>query len=159
MMMEQLHVVEPRREASFASRLNASSAACRVANNPSRRGDAGVIFIVDDDPCVAELYTLFLEPEGFCLRFFRDRAAALHALESAERAPEVVITDYLGHALEFETFVGRVRESSSSRVLLISGLPCVARQFPGDGLLSFLPKPFTREELLREVNRTALRAV
>lgn len=157
-MIEQLNAVQRWREASFVSRLNASSSTCRTLNNRGSSGDVGVIFIVDDNPCIAELYSIFLEPEGYHLRFFRDRLAALRELERADEAPDLLITDYLGHALEFETFLLRVQEIFTSPLLVISGLPNVAATFLREGSIGLLPKPFTREELVHEVRATIQRA-
>ena len=116
---------------------------------------AQLIYVVDDQDGVGELYALFLQASGYKVRTFTDRAAALAALAMDRVKPALLITDYLGVSMPIERFIEQCRAAHPQiRILMASGC------HEPDLKLSSLPpgryiqKPFTPEELQQEVQAT-----
>jgi len=118
--------------------------------------EPGAIYVVDDDESLRLLYGLFLRANDYVVRTFRDRAAALSALESDAKGPDLLIMDYLGHAMPVDRFLHRTLAAHPTlRILMVSGLSPDHLRFSKLRPDRFLQKPFTPEELLMEV-RAAL---
>jgi CheY-like chemotaxis protein len=118
--------------------------------------EPGAIYVVDDDESLRLLYGLFLRANDYVVRTFRDRAAALSALENDAKGPDLLIMDYLGHAMPVDRFLHRTLAAHPTlRILMVSGLSPDHLRFSKQRPDRFLQKPFTPEELLMEV-RAAL---
>jgi CheY-like chemotaxis protein len=129
---------------------NASSACA------PRMTTAPLIYAVDDVPELTGLYTMLLEPLGYVVKPFNDRAEALAALEAERMKPELLVTDCLGVSMPVDQFVKRcLVVHPSLRILMASGLNQTDGRFSYVRPDRFLQKPFTAEEFLREV-RAAL---
>jgi DNA-binding NtrC family response regulator len=128
------------------------------ASSARRFAEAGSIYVVDNDEALTELYVILLEPRGYRMRAFNDRAEALAALEKDERKPDLLIMDYLGHLMPLDQFVHRsLAAHPTLRILMASGLSPAHVRFSNARPGRFIQKPFTREELLKQV-RAALAA-
>jgi DNA-binding NtrC family response regulator len=111
-----------------------------------------LIYAVDDVIWLTELYTLVLEAAGCRVKAFNDRAEALAALEAGRTKPDLLITDDLGHAMPVEEFMQHCRVVHPTlRILMASGYSSTRVRFSRARPDRFLPKPFTLEELQREV--------
>ena len=120
--------------------------------------EATYIYVVDDQEAVAELYTIFLEANGYSVRSFTDRAEALAALIMDEQKPDLLITDYVGLSMPIAGFIHHCRAAHPElRVLMASGCHEAEVDFVHPMPDRFIQKPFTAEELRQEV-RAALAA-
>jgi len=116
-----------------------------------------LIYVVDDEPHLTELYESVLEAAGFPVKSFNDRTEALAALNTATRRPRLLILDYLGHPISAERFIERFRQIHPFvRILMASGMDASqllsARAKPDH----FIQKPFTADSFLAAV-RVALK--
>jgi len=128
------------------------------ASSAQRFAEAGSIYVVDNDEALTELYVILLEAKGYRVRAFNDRAEALAALENDGRRPDLLIVDYLGHLMPLDRFVHRsLAAHPTLRILMASGLSPAEARLSSARLGRFIQKPFTGEELLKEV-RAALAA-
>ena len=117
-----------------------------------------MIYVVDSEPGLTELYTSLLEPSGYKVRTFNDRVKALAALTLDRKRPDLLIMDYLGHSMPVEGFIEHcLKVHPELRILMASGLSEVAARFCEVKPDRYIQKPFTPEEFLDEV-RAALTA-
>src|SRR5215472_13121512 len=63
-----------------------------------RWADGALIFLVDDEQGLTELYSLFLKGAGHRVRIFDSRAGALAGLKADIEKPDLLVTDCLGDA-------------------------------------------------------------
>jgi DNA-binding response OmpR family regulator len=118
-----------------------------------------LIYVVDDESHLTELYTILLQAAGCRVRAFNDRVEALRALKLEKRRPDLLIVDYLGNSMLAEQFIHRCREVCPGlQIMMASGLGQSELRFTSVSAERFLQKPFAVEEFLREV-RAALPAV
>lgn len=108
------------------------------------------ILIVDDEPAIGRTITRLLE--GLCkdMRVAHDRAAAHAALE---QGVDLVITDVrLGEDTQGGIEVARAAAALRPPPVIVAmsgaALPADGVALGRAGVSAFLPKPFTREELL-----------
>jgi DNA-binding NtrC family response regulator len=114
------------------------------------------VFVVDDASELTELYAGYLAGAGYPVRTFHHRAKALAALETAERKPHLLITDYMGSSMPVEEFLHACRlVVPDLRILMASGFHPMDTRFSRVRPDRFIRKPFTAEEFLQEV-RTSL---
>jgi len=111
-----------------------------------------MIFAVDDVPRLTELYIALLEETGYAVTTFNDRGKALEALANGHKKPSLLITDYIGLSMPIDEFMQGCRAVHPDlRILMASGFnerdmrPLRVR--PN----RYIQKPFTPEELRREV--------
>lgn len=111
-----------------------------------------LIYVVDDQEAVVELYAIFLEAHGYNVRSFTDRMAALTALRTERAKPDLLITDYVGPAMPIEGFIHQCLGAHPGlRILMASGCHESDVDFVHPLPDRFIQKPFTAEELRREV--------
>jgi CheY-like chemotaxis protein len=115
--------------------------------------EAPLIYVVDDLPCLTELYTLVLQSSGYEVRAFNDRRVALHALRASDKKPDLLITDYQGFWLPVERFMREcLRAHSALRILMASGLGQENVFFCDTPPTAFIQKPFTPQALQERVS-------
>ena len=118
-----------------------------------------MIYVVDDAACLTRLYLMLLEGAGYVVRAFNDRAEALAVLNTVERKPELLITDYSGHSMPFEQFLHQCFTIHPTlRVLMASGLSETDVRLARVRPHRYIRKPFTPDEFRREI-RAALGSV
>ena len=114
--------------------------------------DGALIYAVDDDVDLTELYTTLLGDVGYRVRAFNNRAQALAAVKNDRHKPDLLITDYLGFAMHVQEFLRACRAAHPClRILMASGFSQIDAQFSNAGADRFIRKPFTPEEFLDEV--------
>jgi CheY-like chemotaxis protein len=119
-------------------------------------GEAPFVYVVDNEPYLAELYTILLESNGCSVRAFTDRVRALAALEHEGRKPDLLITDSPGNFVLADQFMNLcLAVCPGLRILMASGLSQGDSRFSSVKPDRFLQKPFTPVEFLSEV-RAAL---
>jgi DNA-binding NtrC family response regulator len=115
-----------------------------------------LIYAVDDDSDLIELYRLLLAEAGYRVRTFQHRAQALAALQVEVNKPDLLITDYFGFSMRVQEFMRACRRAHPAlRILMASGLGRVDTLSSSVVPDRFLHKPFTPHEFLEEV-RAAL---
>lgn len=111
---------------------------------------APLIYAVDDMPCLTELYALLLEATGHIVRTFSDRKAALAALRMEK--PALLITDHRNPSMPTDRFLQAcVAAHSRIRILMATGFGFDHAWYSPVMPDRFLQKPFTPQDLLREV--------
>jgi DNA-binding response OmpR family regulator len=110
---------------------------------------------VDDDEALTELYAIYLEAAGFRVKVFNNRVKALAALTADAERPDLLITDYRGESMPVDEFMHQcLTVHPALRILMASGFnetEALCFRAKAD---RFIRKPFTSEELLREVCAT-----
>ena len=125
---------------------------CFSASVPSVTASR-LIYVVDDQDGVGELYAIFLQANGYTVRTFTDRATALATLVKEKTKPALLITDYLGLSMPIEGFIKKCRAAHPAlRVLMASGCHRPDVNFASPLPDRFIQKPFTPDELQQEVD-------
>jgi DNA-binding NtrC family response regulator len=110
-----------------------------------------LIFAVDDVPRLTELYSALLGLTGYIVRTFNDRVKALRALSESGK-PSLLITDYIGLSMPIDDFMQGCRAIHPElRILMASGFHKRDMRPLKVKPNRFIQKPFTPEELRREV--------
>ena len=120
---------------------------------PARASGVPLLYIVDNDPWLTDLYTFLLHAEGYHAVAFNERPQALAALEQAREIPDLLIMDYLGHAMSAQVFMRCcLALRPGLRILIASGLHDADRRCYPAKPSGFIQKPFTAEAFLRKIN-------
>jgi CheY-like chemotaxis protein len=110
-----------------------------------------VIYVVDDLPRLTELYATLLSETAYEVKTFNDRRTALAVLRQ-DRAPALLITDYLGSTMPICRFIQQSRGVHPRlRILMASGLDPAQMQFSSGRPDRFLQKPFTAHEFQQAI--------
>lgn len=127
-------------------------ARCHSVPVAPRTAATSLIYAVDNDGDILDLYATLLEASGFSVNGFRDRADALAALEETTTRPNLIIMDYLGHSMSAERFILRALALHPTlRILMASGLSRNDLRFSNIRPNRFIRKPFTTAEFISEV--------
>jgi two-component system, cell cycle sensor histidine kinase and response regulator CckA len=135
------------------------TATCNRMNEPQAQRPSAdifprkVIYVVDDEPMLLELAMTILEPLGYTLQTFRDPESALRAYTSAQRRPDLLITDYAMHTSNGLDLVKACRRlQPHQKVLLLSGTvdESIFRDSPTKPD-RFLAKPYQPRQLIELV--------
>jgi hypothetical protein len=115
------------------------------------------VLLAEDEPAVRELTRRILTSAGYLVVAAADGAQALTLLDQHVGKIDLLLTDLVMPGLSGKQLAERVRERRPSvRVLYMSGYVDrdVAGQGPLDDGWTLLPKPFTRDDLLRAVRES-----
>ncbi|MEP7126227.1 MAG: ATP-binding protein [Byssovorax sp.] len=118
------------------------------------------VLLAEDEPAVRELTRRTLVAAGYVVVAAANGAEALRLLDEHEGKIDVLLTDLVMPGLSGKQLAERVcARRPGVRVIYISGYVdrSLAQDGPYDDGWALLPKPFTREDLLRTV-REALEA-
>ncbi len=115
--------------------------------------DFGDILVVDDEPSVVEVVTLYLKRDGFQVRVARDGQAAMAAIRS--QTPALVILDVMLPQIDGLEIMRRLRSNPETDVPVIM---LTARSQETDriyglelGADDYVTKPFSPAELVSRV--------
>jgi two-component system, cell cycle sensor histidine kinase and response regulator CckA len=109
------------------------------------------VLIVDDDAIVRRVVQGHLSDAGCRIFEAEDGQEALEVLERSGSV-DLVIVDVVMPRLDGPAFVaGLLRRRASQPVLFMSAYPAERTAGGGRSSHPFLPKPFTRDELLAKV--------
>ena len=116
------------------------------------------ILIVDDEPSIVEVVTLYLERSGYKVLAANDGAAALRLLQS--QSPDLVILDLMLPGIDGLEITRRLRAEGNTPIIMLT-----ARREETDRILGlemgaddYVIKPFSPQELVSRV-RAVLRRV
>jgi DNA-binding response OmpR family regulator len=114
------------------------------------------ILVVDDEPSIAEIVSLYLRQAGFRVRVARDGVAALKAL--TEELPDLVVLDLMLPGVDGLEITRRLRAVGNTPIIMLT-----ARREEADRVLGleigaddYIVKPFSNAELVSRV-RAVLR--
>jgi two-component system cell cycle response regulator CtrA len=108
------------------------------------------VLVVDDEPAIRVVARLMLERAGYAVEEAGDAGDAIRRVEEAERPFAVVLLDVtLPDRSGLEVLADLRRLSPRACVVLTSGRP--EENLPDHGAEGFLPKPFTRDQLVAAV--------
>ena len=129
------------------------------SHSDSPTSENALIFVVDDMPCLTELYTLVLEATGHRVKAFNNRHNALAALRAELEKPALLITDFRNVSMSTDRFLQEcVLAHPNLRILMASGFGHNHAWFSSVTPDRFLQKPFTPDQLQQEV-RAALAGI
>jgi two-component system alkaline phosphatase synthesis response regulator PhoP len=114
------------------------------------------IWIIDDDPDIAEALKIVLELEGFQVKAHSD-AKILPSLLSAQQKepPQLIILDILLSGIDGRDLARLLKQNPQTRdipILLISAHPTALNGLTKEVADACLPKPFKIQDLLRTVS-------
>jgi CheY-like chemotaxis protein len=132
----------------------------RPEQNPAsaiadEKEDSCLIYVVDDEPGLADLYAIILRERGYVVKAFDSRIEALAQIKGDRRKPDLLIMDYFGHAMSVDRFILRcLLAHPNLRILMASGFNQINARFASVRPDRFIQKPFTAEEFLQQVEAT-----
>ena len=117
------------------------------------KGTAALVFVVDDEPTIAQTAALILCGDGFDARAFTDPIVALKAAQTDP--PSLLLTDVIMPNLNgFELSTGIVEDCPQCKVISFSGNPGVREYLattPTEKNLDLLVKPIQPVDLLNAI--------
>lgn len=109
-----------------------------------------LIFVVDDEPALAEAIASFLELNGFEIAVFTSPAEAFKAAES--QTPDLLLSDFKMQGMDGLTLGTRLTElHPECRVLLMSGVTQDTAAIPARKNFDFVQKPVSLARLAEKV--------
>jgi CheY-like chemotaxis protein len=123
---------------------------------PLRRGSETVLVVEDEEP-VRSLAARFLRGQGYRVLTAGGAGEALRVAENIEGPLDILVTDVVMPGLSGRELSRRLcRRRPALKVLFISGYAeeVIAHHGVLEPGIAFLPKPFTRQRLLRKVRET-----
>jgi two-component system cell cycle response regulator CtrA len=123
-------------------------------NTPPPGGARPRVLVVDDEPVVRAVARLMLERAGFAVEEAGGAGEALERVRSAPAPFAAVLLDHTLHDRSGADVLPELRRLAPGlRVVLTSGR--AEEELPGHGADAYLPKPFTREQLVAAVGALA----
>src|SRR5262249_16349048 len=115
------------------------------------------LLLIEDEPDVADLASEMLAEEGYRVVIAHDGFEALKIYERMGKQIGLVILDYFLPVIDGDAVFDELRALNPKiNVVLSRGLaeqPKIAPML-AQGLRGFIPKPYSREKLLEQVNST-----
>lgn len=112
-----------------------------------------IILIVEDDADFQDIYALYLQGESYRVLRAENGRAGLELL--GQERPDLIILDLIMPVMDGEEFYVKLREQEAWRKIPVI-VASVNEKVPPKiaelgGVSGFLKKPFTMDDLLREV--------
>ena len=116
------------------------------------------IAVVEDDPSIADLVSLYLRHEGHEVEGFADGAVALRSFQGEPDRWALLLVDLMLPGLDGRGLVRRIRDESDVPIVMLTALDDARDKLEGFALGAddYLTKPFDPAELLARV-RAVLR--
>jgi DNA-binding response OmpR family regulator len=116
------------------------------------------ILIVEDEPSIAEVVSLYLGRAGFDVRTVGDGLAALDEVERHE--PDLIILDLMLPALDGYEVTRRVRARGDTPIIMLTARKSEVDRIAGleMGADDYVVKPFSAQELVSRVRAVLRRA-
>jgi CheY-like chemotaxis protein len=113
---------------------------------PRQAKDLVQVLLIDDDDLSRELLTLQLSGDGFEIAAVDSGEAALHRLQTAPVAPQVILTDLQMPGISGNELAAQLRATSLPGTTLLAMSGSQPRDEAAGGYDGFLLKPFTRQQ-------------
>jgi DNA-binding NtrC family response regulator len=111
-----------------------------------------LVFVVDDEPAIAETHALVLRQHGYDAIAFTN---PLSALAAADLKPDLLLSDFLMPQMDGLSLAEKfLVQCPTCKVLLISGAISHAKNHPARGKFEFLEKPCPPPDLLEKIKIT-----
>lgn len=109
------------------------------------------ILVVDDEPSIGEVVSLYLAQEGYEVKVVRDGLAALQALASAP--PDLVVLDLMLPKVDGLEITRRVRAEGTTPIIMLTARREETDRIVGleMGADDYVVKPFSPRELVSRV--------
>lgn len=109
------------------------------------------IIIIDDDPNISELMSLYLEKEGYQTKEFLSGVEALKNIEDLH--PDLILLDVMLPQMDGYEVLGEIRKTSKVPVIMVTAKGDTFDKVLGLelGADDYLVKPFDTKELLARV--------
>jgi CheY-like chemotaxis protein len=121
------------------------------------KGNRALILLVDDETEISELASAMLTDEGYRVILARDGFEALKIYQQIGKQIGLVILDFFLPVMDGDAVFDELRELNPDvSVVLSSGFAEQSKlgNMLAQGLKGFIPKPYTREKLLEQVQST-----
>jgi DNA-binding NtrC family response regulator len=111
-----------------------------------------LIFVVDDEPAIAEVHTLVLQRNGYNAIAFTNPLTALCA---SDLKPDLLLSDFYMPQMDGLSLATELQmRCPTCKVLMISGAIRQAMNHPAMGRFEFLEKPVPARDLLARIKAT-----
>lgn len=109
--------------------------------------------LVEDEFDLLQALTTVLEDEGFAVTACKDGQEALQSIHSDH--PDLVITDLMMPRLSGRELIHEMRSRSYLQEIPVIVISCadLPKDMHNEDIQTFLRKPFSVKEFLREINR------
>ena len=116
------------------------------------------ILIIEDEPNIAEVVSLYLERAEFSVRIAKDGEAALKILE--QHIPDLIIMDLMLPEMDGFTITRWLRERSNVPIIMLTARRDEIDRITGLelGADDYVVKPFSPQELVSRVRAVLRRA-
>jgi CheY-like chemotaxis protein len=121
------------------------------------KGNRALILLVDDETEISELASAMLTDEGYRVILARDGFEALKIYQQIGKQIGLVILDFFLPVMDGDAVFDELRALNPEvAVVLSSGFAEQSKlgNMLAQGLKGFIPKPYTREKLLEQVQST-----
>ena len=110
-----------------------------------------IILVVDDEPSISEVVTLYLRRAGYQVSVARDGQAALEAIE--QRPPDLVVLDLMLPKVDGLEIARRVRAQGDTPIIMLTARREESDRITGleIGADDYVVKPFSPQELVSRV--------
>jgi two-component system response regulator ResD len=118
--------------------------------------DNGTILVIEDEPSIGDVVSLYLKRAGYQVSVVRDGEAALDAL--ARQLPDLVILDLMLPKVDGFEITRRLRQQGDTPIIMLTARKQEADRIAGleMGADDYVVKPFSPQELVSRV-RAVLR--
>lgn len=116
------------------------------------------IVIVEDEPSISEVVSLYLRRAGYEVSSFSDGLSALNEL--TDRLPDLIILDVMLPGMDGFTLIRKLRDQSDVPVILLTSRREESDRIAGLelGADDYVVKPFSPQELVSRVRAVLRRA-
>lgn len=124
----------------------------RPGEMPALFGDTAATLIVDDDPVVAEVLKVLLEPEGYRCTIVHDGPSARAAIDQHEFATALVDVMMPGES-GLELVAELLAKHRDLAVVMVTAVdePAIAQMAIDSGAYGYLTKPFRDGDVINTV--------
>ncbi|HEY6951472.1 MAG TPA: response regulator, partial [Bacteroidota bacterium] len=150
---------EPEKGSEFKVYIPAMEATVIVRDNEQRKdlptGNGETILVVDDEAAIREITKATLETFGYRVITASDGAEAVAVYADRPDSISLIFTDIMMTCMNGDSAIRSIRELNPGvKIVTTSGLTSVEqiRESVGTNDISFLPKPYTAEQLIKTVH-------
>ena len=110
-----------------------------------------IILVVDDEPSIGEVVTIYLQRAGYQVNVARDGQAALEAIE--QHPPDLVVLDLMLPKVDGLEIARRVRAQGDTPIIMLTARREESDRITGleTGADDYVVKPFSPQELVSRV--------